>query len=715
MNLVKLKRNLISCGKDFFIDNFIEIKKFHLNEINSKKVDELISAKEKWSEILTIANRRSTIKMIFENDQILDALRITINSRVQIEVKEKALEYFRIEAKRPYDEKKDRIEVFDDNESIVNDPSTLNINNMNIPLNQIFYGPPGTGKTYNISSVAKEIINSSNSSVNTREEKFNRICQSVRNIAGLETKSNSIYRNERAILWMFGFLLEPPHDKNNSIEKNEAIQNGLDPSPSSWSQNAQFLTKFGFVENLEKSTKIVLNERGVSLKNDLASFLKANDQSFKDLKNWSEDAPDIVREAYSSAISEMSREDFTDHMKTIYCVINLALNNKLRSEKEYQKKNDEDRADASKYIDIDENNADIKWIGQIGRTLRGLGIVDEYSKDDEEKNTYSLSIFGEKLINQIIQNWEIKYPEIFGESLKYEDAILHGWIKFITFHQSYSYEEFIEGIRPKLNSNELAYSLEKGIFKEISDNAKNYPDQNYVIIIDEINRGNISKIFGELITLIEPSKRLLQDNNEHPKQVTLPYSKKLFGVPKNLYILGTMNTADKSIAVIDSALRRRFEFVEMLPDSTILTEEKVRVEGIEIEKLLDTINQRIEFLIDKEHVIGHSYFLKDSFKKNPTIANLAIIFKNEIIPLLQEYFYGDFEKIELVLGDNREWKSEDEERFIRKKSSQHRSLFGTSELDGYDDKEIFELSNLLEIDEARLVKLFKSVYQKTTN
>ena len=586
---------------------------------------------------------------------------------------------------------------------------------MNIPLNQIFYGPPGTGKTYIISSVAKEIINSSNSSVNTREEKFNRICQSVRNIAGLETKSNSIYRNERAILWMFGFLLEPPHDKNNSIEKNEAIQNGLDPSPSSWSQNAQFLTKFGFVENLEKSTKIVLNKRGVSLKNDLASFLKANDQSFEDLKNWSEDAPDIVREAYSSAISEMSREDFTDHMKTIYCVINLALNNKLRSEKEYQKKNDEDRADASKYIDIDENNTDIKWIGQIGRTLRGLGIVDEYSKDDEEKNTYSLSIFGEKLINQIIQNWEIKYPEIFGESLKYEDAILHGWIKFITFHQSYSYEEFIEGIRPKLNSNELAYSLEKGIFKEISDNAKNYPDQNYVIIIDEINRGNISKIFGELITLIEPSKRLLQDNNEHPKQVTLPYSKKLFGVPKNLYILGTMNTADKSIAVIDSALRRRFEFVEMLPDSTILTEEKVKVEGIEIEKLLDTINQRIEFLIDKEHVIGHSYFLKDSFKKNPTIANLAIIFKNEIIPLLQEYFYGDFEKIELVLGDNREWKSEDEERFIRKKSSQHRSLFGTSELDGYDDKEIFELSNLLEIDEARLVKLFKSVYQKTTN
>ena len=587
---------------------------------------------------------------------------------------------------------------------------------MDIPLNQIFYGPPGTGKTYNISSAAKKIINSSNSSATTREEKFNRICQSVRNIAGLETKSNSIYRNERAILWMFGYLLEPPHDKNNSIEKDEAIQNGLDPSPSSWSQNAQFLTKFGFVEKFEKSTKIVLNERGVTLKNDLASFLKANDQSFEDLKNWSEDAPDIVREAYSSAISEMSREDFTDHMRTIYCVINLALNNKLRSEKEYQKKKDKDRADASKYIDIDENNDDIKWIGQIGRILRGLGIVDEYTKDDEEKNTYSLSIFGEKLINQIIQNWENEYPEIFGASLKYEDAILHGRIKFITFHQSYSYEEFIEGIRPKLNSNELAYSLEKGIFKEISDNAKNYPDQNYVIIIDEINRGNISKIFGELITLIEPSKRLLQDNNEHPKQVTLPYSKKLFGVPKNLYILGTMNTADKSIAVIDSALRRRFEFVEMLPDSTILTEEKVKVEGIEIEKLLDTINHRIEFLIDKEHVIGHSYFLKDSFKKNPTIIQLASIFEKEIIPLLMEYFYGDFKKIQLVLGDNKEWKSKDQESFFVKKVSQQTTLFGTSDVEGYDDKEIFEPVPLIkDYDEDELVKLFQSVYTKTSN
>ena len=409
----------------------------------------------------------------------------------------------------------------------------------------------------------------------------------------------------------------------------------------------------------------------------------------------------------------MSREDFTDQMRTIYCVINLALNNKLRSETEYKKKNDEDRAEASKYIDIDENNADIKWIGQIGRTLRGLGIVNKYSKDnDVEKETYSLSDFGDKLINQIIQNWEIKYPEIFGDSLKYEDAILHGWIEFITFHQSYSYEEFIEGIRPSLDGeNHLSYTLEKGVFKGISDRAKQDQENNYVIIIDEINRGNISKIFGELITLIEPSKRLFEDNDEHPKQVTLPYSKKRFGVPKNLYILGTMNTADKSIALLDSALRRRFEFVEMLPDSSILTEKKVKVEGIEIETLLDTINQRIEFLIDKDHAIGHSYFLKDSFKKNPTVKNLANIFKNEIIPLLQEYFYGDFAKIQLVLGDNKERKP-NEVGFFKKKPSQQMALFGTSELDGYDDKEIYELSPIFKTNnKEELTKLFESVYK----
>ena len=596
-------------------------------------------------------------------------------------------------------------------------------NKRNIPLNQIFYGPPGTGKTYNISSEAEKIINSSNNdSVNTREEKFNRICESVRNISGLEIKANSLYRNERAILWMFGYLLEPPHNETNSIINSEAIANGMDSSPSSWAQYSQYLTQFGFVNDWRKSTEVNLNERGVELKNDLVEFLNENNLTFDDLKNWNQDVPDFVRVSYFKAISEIAKDDFTNQMKVIYCVLNLALNNFLRSETEYKKKEASDRVEASAYIDIEEDNADIKWIGQIGRSLRGLGIVDNYIQDSSGKNTYHLSENGIELVDKIIENWENNYPELFGDFLSYENAVEHGRVKFITFHQSYSYEEFIEGIRPKMDSDELTYSLEKGVFKEISDNAKNYPNHNYVIIIDEINRGNISKIFGELITLIEPTKRLFSLNpKEHPKLVTLPYSKKLFGVPKNLYILGTMNTADKSIALLDSALRRRFSFTEMLPNSSVV-KNNISIAGIEVEKLFETINSRIEFLIDKDHTIGHSYFLK--IKDDQTIEALALLFRREIIPLLMEYFYGDFEKIQLVLGDNKDWKSGRKVKFFKKKQAQQKNLFGKEEaVEGYDEKEVFEMDELFDLKEdgsiksnpEDLVKLFESVYTPKSN
>ncbi|MEK4713571.1 McrB family protein [Sporosarcina sp. FSL K6-5500] len=169
--------------------------------------------------------------------------------------------------------------------------------------------------------------------------------------------------------------------------------------------------------------------------------------------------------------------------------------------------------------------------------------------------------------------------------------------------------------------------------------------KNYVFIIDEINRGNISKILGELITLIEPTKRL---GAPESMKVRLPYSKEEFGVPQNVYLLGTMNTADRSIAMMDTALRRRFRFIEMMPDVQLLKE--IKVGNINIQKMVDTINKRIEVLYDREHTIGHAYFM--GLKSEPTIENLENIFKNAIIPLLQEYFYEDYSKIQLVLGDN---------------------------------------------------------------
>ncbi|EFP6613437.1 AAA domain-containing protein [Campylobacter jejuni] len=395
-----------------------------------------------------------------------------------------------------------------------------------------------------------------------------------------------------------------------------------------------------------------------------------------------------------------------------------------------------------------------------------------------------------------------KALEILGENLesrdekkaKFDEYVKNGQIVFTTFHQSYGYEEFVEGIKPSLNSDEnsqINYKVKDGIFKELckkalenrddiesfnfyindlkektkedannpekyfqlpntkysiqyrggktfrikfddmSKNHKDYPvsidnieklyktsnideiynsayvkailnylksqglkdykekDEKinlpYIIIIDEINRGNVSKIFGELITLIEPSKRL---GNEEALELTLPYSGEKFGVPKNVYIIGTMNTADRSIASLDTALRRRFEFVEMMPNSDLLNNvfickdvenpnededylgDDAKTEGYAeiLQNILISINKRIEFLLDREKTIGHAFFMSEAVKFNKnnwikpdeyeedwyvlSISKLKKVFQNKIIPLLQEYFYNDYALINAVLNDN---------------------------------------------------------------
>lgn len=227
---------------------------------------------------------------------------------------------------------------------------------------------------------------------------------------------------------------------------------------------------------------------------------------------------------------------------------------------------------------------------------------------------------------------------------RFEELKEQGQIAMATFHQNFAYEDFIEGIRPVLGGeNNLAYEIRAGIFKRIVEVAKDRPDEKLVLIIDEINRGNIAKIFGELITLVEDSRRI---GGKDETRVTLPYSQDEFGVPDNLYIIGTMNTADRSIQLLDTALRRRFAFIEMMPNPE--HEDICRdIDGIDCTEMLKTMNERIAVLLDREHQIGHTYLLGVD-----EIGALSKAFLNQIFPLLQEYFFDDWKKIREVLGHN---------------------------------------------------------------
>jgi 5-methylcytosine-specific restriction endonuclease McrBC GTP-binding regulatory subunit McrB len=357
---------------------------------------------------------------------------------------------------------------------------------------------------------------------------------------------------------------------------------------------------------------------------------------------------------------------------------------------------------------------------------------------------YAVSIVEGKPLEDILK---LEYSEVLNRFSMYKSK---GLVENVTFHQSYSYEEFIEGIKPTLNSQEVTYTLHDGIFKRFckrdfrldflvsqdvsSQNAKHYryfvdsisseniyvkkfklgtgqdgkvipipvalvlnlvesikanhltimdlrslnfeipldydttlvksyngvivnlvekillnrdatAPRNRVFIIDEINRGNVSNVFGELITLLEPSKRL---GNPEALKVRLPYSNEYFGVPNDVYILGTMNSTDRSIVSLDTALRRRFHFVEMLPNYELF--KGLYVEGIDVYRMFTRLNLRLEYILGREYLLGHTYFLP--LLQTPTLTTLESIFRHNVLPTLQEYFYDDYAKVRLVLADS---------------------------------------------------------------
>lgn len=251
--------------------------------------------------------------------------------------------------------------------------------------------------------------------------------------------------------------------------------------------------------------------------------------------------------------------------------------------------------------------------------------------------TYSTAEYALAIIeNRLVDTSKKTVEERKAVMKRYTDYIKKGQIIFTTFHQSYGYEEFIQGLRPDTSSEHMAFKTVDGIFKHISDMALNDNENNYVMIIDEINRANISKVFGELITLIEEDKRWGEVN----ETCATLQSGDVFAVPNNLYIVGTMNSADKSISLIDAALRRRFEFIEQHPDISLITDPILR-------KVLKKLNEVLaESLESSDLLIGHSFFMG----KNEE--NLCTILNNSIIPLLYEYFYDNKKKVISVLNES---------------------------------------------------------------
>ena len=279
--------------------------------------------------------------------------------------------------------------------------------------------------------------------------------------------------------------------------------------------------------------------------------------------------------------------------------------------------------------------------------------VIEHATEDSTTSTYRN---GRDLFERIKDRWalteagKIEAEEVFSNAKEEIGQKKDYYYQFVTFHQSYGYEDFIEGIRAETVDGSIQYEVKKGVFRNFCERAEedleNGTDNNFLFVIDEINRGNISKIFGELITLIEPEKRI---GAAEEIKVTLPYSGDQFGIPKNVYILGTMNTADRSLAMMDTALRRRFDFVEMMPNSGLIRKEvgdSGSIERFNLADILDALNERIEYLYDREHTLGHAFFMN-----NNTLADVKRTFENKIIPLLQEYFYDDFRKIRAILND----------------------------------------------------------------
>lgn len=270
---------------------------------------------------------------------------------------------------------------------------------------------------------------------------------------------------------------------------------------------------------------------------------------------------------------------------------------------------------------------------------------------------------------------------------------------FVAFHPSYAYEDFVGGLRPVVapNGTGVAVVFQKGPFLTLCEKAHANPTQQFTLFIDEINRANVAKVFGELITLIEPSKRVIAGSkvNDEGAWVTLPGLPERFGVPDNLNIVATMNTADRSIAMMDIALRRRFRFLECAPDPKSIV--PAMVGAVDLPKLLQCLNDRLEYLLDRDHVIGHAVFMEIT-----SLSKLQQVLAQRVIPLLQEYFFEDMEKVRLVLTGNHK-----DTIFFKSRSLSPAELFpGAKQAVGTEARSTFAVSEPSTWSEAHIMALY---------
>lgn len=288
---------------------------------------------------------------------------------------------------------------------------------------------------------------------------------------------------------------------------------------------------------------------------------------------------------------------------------------------------------------------------------------------------------------------------------RYQDEV-DDRFEFVTFHQSYAYEDFVEGIRPVTENGTVTYEVRPGVLKRLCDRARRAPDKRFALFIDEINRGNVAKVFGELITLVEADKRIRTDTSGKRLascvglEVTLPYSGQRFGVPANLDVIGTMNTADRSIALLDSALRRRFRFEELTPKPELLESiDDGAGNAIDLRQLLLAMNARLSRLLHRDQTLGHSYFYHvKSFDE------LRRVFAREILPFLQEAFYDDWHQLRYVLADQA---VEEELQLVRARMQSAAFLFPKADPAEIGDGEAFEIIREDDITPDAIRKIYE--------